>query len=544
MKPAVADACLICAEHLLASGKKAEAIALYKSLGSNQPKQVLMAATRGLSDRGPQELRDPIVKRILVLLWGMFSLAVVLGLGSRLWAAEEPSRQARADDRRPGNGQGSRHAEHGTSADPRRSQGAGGHAAIRESAGEVARECQAGLLDALGDRGDRTARPAVLAMLKSPDEQVRAAAARGLARWARRPTWRSWRTPWPLPVRNGPPEPVSPASRGPEINTAIVGELKRAKPDVRAGLLAVLAVRGTRQSLPVVLQAAEDGNARVRTAALAAGMPRVGRSGPGRRHRQPAQGGEGGCGAVESRTGPAGRLRPRPRGLHRSNFRAGMADAGPSAAAALLRALARCGGDKALAAVVSATKDRRPAVSSEAVRLLANWPEPSAVAPLLAIARQAGPVGRNAVAVQGLIRLASPLKDRPADLTLLAKAIALPSVPKRSGWCWASCTTLPRPSLSRILAPGMDDPVLADDACLAAVAIAEKLPAQFKLAAPSRRRPARKPRIPRFEQGPRKRWTRSARREQWETPVHRDPTPLVGAVKQAGQLAVQPAVRS
>ncbi len=49
VKPAVADACLVCAERLLADGKKAEAIALYKSLsGEDQPKHVRLAVTRGL----------------------------------------------------------------------------------------------------------------------------------------------------------------------------------------------------------------------------------------------------------------------------------------------------------------------------------------------------------------------------------------------------------------------------------------------------------------------------------------------------------------
>ncbi len=49
VKPSVADACLICAEQLLADGKKAEAIALYKALGGeDQPKHVRVAATRGL----------------------------------------------------------------------------------------------------------------------------------------------------------------------------------------------------------------------------------------------------------------------------------------------------------------------------------------------------------------------------------------------------------------------------------------------------------------------------------------------------------------
>jgi len=49
LKQPVADACLVCAETLLADGKKPEATALYQSLsGQNQAKHVRVAATRGL----------------------------------------------------------------------------------------------------------------------------------------------------------------------------------------------------------------------------------------------------------------------------------------------------------------------------------------------------------------------------------------------------------------------------------------------------------------------------------------------------------------
>jgi HEAT repeat protein len=48
VKSAVADGCLVCAERLLADGKKGEAIALYKSLMNDQRKQVSLAAKRGL----------------------------------------------------------------------------------------------------------------------------------------------------------------------------------------------------------------------------------------------------------------------------------------------------------------------------------------------------------------------------------------------------------------------------------------------------------------------------------------------------------------
>ncbi|MBL7134761.1 MAG: HEAT repeat domain-containing protein [Phycisphaerae bacterium] len=49
MKMQAADACLICAEQLLADGEKAEAIALYKGLkDGDQPKHVKVAAMKGL----------------------------------------------------------------------------------------------------------------------------------------------------------------------------------------------------------------------------------------------------------------------------------------------------------------------------------------------------------------------------------------------------------------------------------------------------------------------------------------------------------------
>ena len=49
MRLPVADACLICAEQLLADGEKSEAVALYQGLkGDDQPKQVKVAAMKGL----------------------------------------------------------------------------------------------------------------------------------------------------------------------------------------------------------------------------------------------------------------------------------------------------------------------------------------------------------------------------------------------------------------------------------------------------------------------------------------------------------------
>lgn len=49
MKIPVADACLICADQLLANGRKSEAVALYNELkGNDQPSQVKAAAMKGI----------------------------------------------------------------------------------------------------------------------------------------------------------------------------------------------------------------------------------------------------------------------------------------------------------------------------------------------------------------------------------------------------------------------------------------------------------------------------------------------------------------
>jgi len=56
MKMHAADACLVCADQLLADGQKAEAIAMYKGLkGADQPKHVKVAAMKGMLTAATQK---------------------------------------------------------------------------------------------------------------------------------------------------------------------------------------------------------------------------------------------------------------------------------------------------------------------------------------------------------------------------------------------------------------------------------------------------------------------------------------------------------
>jgi HEAT repeat protein len=336
-------------------------------------------------------------------------------------------------------------------------------------------EAQAGLLDALGDRGDNTARPAVLEMLRSQEEPVRAAALRALGTLgdtADVPLLAKWL------AAVGAEKTAAKAAlvrlHGQGVSAAIIGEAKQAKPEIRIDLLGVLAARGATDGVPLVLEAAGDADAGVRLAALAALRALAGKEHAAAVVKVLKAAKD----SQEQWQAETALLTVCTRGREGcvDAILAGMADAGPAAAESLLRALARSGGDKALGAIVAATKDERPAVGAEAVRVLAYWRTAEAIPHLLAIAKQAGPIGHHATAVQGLIRLASPVQDRPANMALLGEAMKLARRSEEKRMVLGVLGGVATKESLALVTPAMDDPDLTDEACLAAVLIAQKLP--------------------------------------------------------------------
>ncbi|HPP54461.1 MAG TPA: HEAT repeat domain-containing protein, partial [Thermoguttaceae bacterium] len=136
---------------------------------------------------------------------------------------------------------------------------------------ELAPEVQAGLLEALGDRGDPAARPAVVKMVASKDEAVRAAALKALGALGG--------------VEDVPmlaEKAVAGADRekqaallalrrlrSEEVNPVVLKLVKEGAPPLRAVLLGVLAARNARQAVPEILPFALDEDTSVRCAALA-----------------------------------------------------------------------------------------------------------------------------------------------------------------------------------------------------------------------------------------------------------------------------------
>jgi HEAT repeat protein len=337
-------------------------------------------------------------------------------------------------------------------------------------------DVQVELLGALADRGDRAARPQVLAMLASREEPVRAAAVAALGSLGETAD-----VPALVAALAGARSAEKAAARqslsrlrDPRTNAAIVAAFPKATPETRAALLDVLAARNATDMIDTVLAAAEDPEERVRTAAL--GALRV-LADPGRiaaivkllraaRTDAERSRTEAALLAVCGRGGPA----------CCAAIRSGMAGAAGPVRVALLRALARARGGEAFQAILAATRDDDPLARDEAVRLLAAWPERSAVPHLLALARQAGPLRYHALAVAGLARLAGPLPGQPADLALLAETLKLARRPEEKRAVLGVLGGIAAPEALALVLPAIDDAELTDEASVAALEIVEKLP--------------------------------------------------------------------
>jgi HEAT repeat protein len=335
-------------------------------------------------------------------------------------------------------------------------------------------EGQAGLLEALGDRGDTTARPAVLEMLQSQNESVRAAALRALG------TLGSSSLVSVLAEKAAADSALESDAarqslvrlRGEDVNGAIVSTMAAGGPKLRVEMLRVLAARNAKETVPTVLKSAEDAELSVRLAALQA-------------LRFLAD--EKDAAAVVSLVSSAGdevvrrkaelallAVCSRGRETCADAIIAGLAGANVESRAALLRALARAGGAEALQATVNHLKDEDEAVRDEAVRMLSAWADATALAHLLRLAEQGKSLRHRVLAVRGLVRLASWPKAQPAHVEVLAKAMDLASRPQEKQLVLGVLGGVGTSESLALVTAAMDDAALVEQAGLAAVMIAEK----------------------------------------------------------------------
>lgn len=336
---------------------------------------------------------------------------------------------------------------------------------------------QAALLDALADRGDAVARPAVLELLAATREDtVRVAAIAALGKLGE---------PADVPLLINSLSAQADAERaaarnsltqirGASINGALAAESKSGAPAVRAALLDVLAIRRAKDETPALIAATIDDNPQVRGAGMSA-LGRIGRA---------EQLAEMLPGVLKADKG--GERDAAERNVALVCSRIGNEDArgealikalsGVSAAQTdqLLSLVGRVGGRKLIDFVAAIATGPDPARRRLGIDALGKWPDASVADRLLEITTAATEPAERSQAFQGYVKICAT-RDNRSDkqrLERMKQAMQIAKTPEEEMLVINRARTAYDVETVRFVLPYIDQPPFAQIACETVVEIA------------------------------------------------------------------------
>lgn len=337
-------------------------------------------------------------------------------------------------------------------------------------------EVQAELVIALGERGDKSARTAVVELLKSPEAPVRAAVLRALGTLGEAAD-----VPRLAQALAAGSEAEKAAAgrtldrmRGEGIDAAIIAALKPAKPELRVELIELLVSREAAVAVPALLAAAEETDADVRAAALAALSKLAGPAqvpalvkmllkaeGPADREALEKVV----MFACQKAEDPEKRAEP---------LLAVMAKADEDEKIELLSALGRVGGATALKVVEAVIADKEAFRREVGIHALCNWPDASVAPRLMELAQKAEEPAQRIRALRAVMRVAVLADKRtPAQrLELLKKAFSLATRDEDRKLAIDRARAVRTIESLRFVVPFLDDPKFAQAACVTVVELA------------------------------------------------------------------------
>jgi HEAT repeat protein len=439
----ISDACLQCADRALKQGMVREAAAIYKELNSPpEPRSIRMAALKGMLNTAG----DRATTMILDVLAGDDTDPWTVALGH---LAELKSGEVKS---------------------------------LAEGLAKLPPAGQVALLNALGWRRDKAALPGVLAATKSTDEKVRSAALRALGGVGDASVV-------PLLVeaifKGG--DPGSAARESLETMfadgaDAKLVEIMKQTTDLprRAQLIEILDRRRAEAAVPALLKETRHENADIRRRAMAA-LGRLaserdvqdmvfamfGLKDPGERDEA-----EKAITAVCNRIPDEDRRAEPVLELHQRL-------ASWQSTTALLPVLGRIGGAKSLEAVRIALGSRDAGRYDAAVRALCNWPDMTVADDLLKLAASAKTEEQRIRTLRAFTRVISVRDEWFNDpkvtlekLALLKRAMPLAGRDEDRGLILQRAAAVRHVETLRFVAPYLDKPELAQQACRTVVELA------------------------------------------------------------------------
>jgi HEAT repeat protein len=437
LRAEVAEACLMCADRLLAEGQGRSAAALYERLSARgEADQVRMAALRGVVLASPEKGPSVVCAALTSGDLALENMALQLVPEMSGPAATEQFAQCLAKAPVP---------------------------------------VQTLLLGVLAARSDVAARGAVEAAASHADRAVRLAAVNALGTLGNESTVKV------LVGRIGTAGDAAEREaarnslvrlRAPRVDETLTGMLAQAGKVEKAELIRILAARHAVGTVPAIAQAAENPDGTVRreswkalsslaqpqeAATLLALLARVRED-----EREEA---EKAVAAVLRRTD-----RPDATVVVQR-----LAAGGPPATqCSLIRIASTVGDDRALPALRQAVQSGEPVVRDAAVRGLAAWPTPAPLEDLVSLARSAQESVHRVLALRAAIRLASKAEGRtPAQMTgLVTDLMQLARQPSERKAVLTELGRCPTPDALRLAQEFLADPELATEAGNAVTQIA------------------------------------------------------------------------
>jgi len=427
-KGAAYDALLELATTLAKTDKSGAATIFEKLYAADRPLRVRCAALKGLASVRPAEATPEILKALTSDSSVFRGLAVTL-------IKDIPGAKATAQF--------------------------AAHLAKLPAEGQVA------MLEALAARKDPTARQAVLAATKSADDKVATAAIAALGAVGNS---RDVALLTAAATAGGDKGAAARASlerlKGKDVNSIIIVELAKAAPAGKVQLIGALAGRGATEAAGAVEQLTGSNNAIVSLAAIEAiamlgGEKQV----PTLISLLKASKDTARLAAIDKALSA---ICTRVKAKAVDDLVGGLGGAGAEAQAILYGALARAGGDKAMTTIVTAAKTG----NDGAVRALAGWSKPEAIAPLLAIAAKSTNKVHKVLALRGVIGLARLRQTPRADALAALKKVMSLAASGEKNQALAALGGIDNIESFKLVAACVSEKALAEAAGAAAVRIA------------------------------------------------------------------------
>jgi len=440
VRSAVAEGCILCAERFFAEGNQDEAVRLYDLVRkADVPKRRIVEATRGAILARQAAGTPLLVEQLRSPDKDMFAI------GLRV-ARELAGREATE--------------------------------AVAAELGRAAPDRQALLMLALADRGDAAMLPAVLQAAKSGPDELRLAAIRVLARLGDASC-----VPALLDAATEADAERSQAAAaaladlpGKEVDDDVAVRLVKAEGKARQVLIQLAGRRRIEAAVPALLKAADDSDAQIRSAAIAAlgttiGLEHLPVLVTRVANSQEPEEAKAAVGALA-----AACVRMPDQEACVDRLAAAMSESSVPVKCRFLEVLGAMGGPKALAAVGAAAKDANPELQDAASRLLGEWMTVDAGPLLLDLAKTASEEKHKIRALRGYIRLVRQFSmpdPQRAEMCRLAMQAAERDAEKKL--LLEVLERYPSVDMLRIAVEAAKVPSLKNDAAGVSLAIVQKL---------------------------------------------------------------------